>query len=162
MSLVGAIVRDVYDSRTKTVHASRTRLQRRMSELESKKNRLVEAFVYDKAIDEQTFEAERQRLAADTDALAERIAAERTPTVDVEKALTHATQILTDLNGSWNRLEPARRHMFATAMFPEGLSYADGDIGTAAKPWIFSVRDRIDARGSGLVAPTGFEPALPP
>ena len=62
-----------------------------------------------------------------------------------------------DLPGCWNRLEPQHRPRFVRAIYPKGLSYQDGTIGTAEKPWWLADSDALSDPGAGLVPPMGFD-----
>jgi hypothetical protein len=81
---------------------------------------------------------------------------------DNESAFARAKALLTDLSGYWNHLTSVEKPTALRALFPTGLSYIYGAIGTAQTPWLYGVTERKSAAEEGLVAPTRFELALPP
>jgi serine phosphatase RsbU (regulator of sigma subunit) len=85
-----------------------------------------------------------------------------TQELDVEAVLEFARHLI--LNASQMRIQASldQRQRLQAVLFPEGLTYADGAIGTAVTCPIFSYLDVVPGAVYGLVSPTGFEPVLPP
>ena len=77
------------------------------------------------------------------------------------RAIDLAQAMLVDLPRCWNRLELQHRPQFINALYPAGLIYEDGTIGTAENPWWMTTSAAIAAEKMALVPPTGFEPVLP-
>ena len=68
--------------------------------------------------------------------------------------------MLSDLHRYWNHLEPQDRPRFLRVLAPEGLSYRNRTFRTTEKAWFLGAFEVLDEGDEGLVAPTGFEPAL--
>jgi hypothetical protein len=128
-----------------------------------RENRLTEGYLYEGKIDRDTFEQQRTRLRGEREALLRKLGRNRsTAELAVHDVLDFASGLLQDLVGCWNRLKSLQRQAFLRGPFPEGMTYDGDSFGTAQTPWIFS---EILGRGrsnEALVAPTGFEPVLPP
>ena len=134
-----------------------------MKKLAIRQDRLVDPFVHEGKIDKATFEQQRSRLERERDDLLDRLhAGTSTREVDLEGALAFAELLLDDLPGCWNRLKQQERPSFLKAICPAGMTYRDGSIGTAETSWLFPVFGNHESSEEGWVAPTGFEPVLPP
>ena len=126
-----------------------------------KRDTLVDAYLEGRGIDQATFERQTKRLDNDEAELRNRIDVARPTAVNLTRAIDLAQAMLVDLPRCWNRLEPQHRPQFITALYPAGLIYEDGTIGTAENPWWMATSAAIAAEKMGLVPPTGFEPVLP-
>lgn len=136
--LLGAIVRDEWGSRTGAARADQERIDSRLRDLEGRRDRLVDAFVHERAIDGQTYEQQRRRLDEQMADLENLRLAAKVPSVDLERALLAAENLVTDLPGCWNRLQWQQRPQFLRAVYPGGVTFGNGAIGTDQKSWIFN------------------------
>ena len=82
--------------------------------------------------------------------------------LDVEAVLEFARHLILNAAQMWIQASLDQRQRLQGVLFPEGLTYADGAIGTAVTCPIFSYLDAVPGAVYGLVSPTGFEPVLPP
>ena len=162
MLLMAAVVEDLWSDRVQVVTAERSLLQKRISECESRLERLLSAYLYEDKLDKDTYDAEKKRLEVEINSFETRLRDTELPDVDVIQAVERAQGLLRDLPGAWNRIEPAGRSAFVRAMFPAGLWYNEGIIGTAEIPWLLDGFQTSEGDDAGLVPPTGFEPVLPP
>jgi hypothetical protein len=118
----------------------------------------VDALVHDKAIDQTTYEQQRARLSRERDQLLDALSIAPSMDLDINATLSFAWGLLEDLPGCWNRLSSQHRDTFLRIVFPEGLTYRDGAIGTAHPSWLFGVFGPENDAEEALVAPTGCEP----
>lgn len=131
------------------------------SDLEGQKQELLEAFIYDKRIDKDTYDPENQRIQNSLrDLVGQRLAHASVPT-DIQRLLEHAAGLIADLSGYWNHLNVTDRPRYVRAMFPGGLSFDGEAIGTGEMPWILWPSPMMHQSKEGLAVPTGFEPAFP-
>ena len=150
------------DERNAALHRSGERLRRRLEEIGRRRDRVVDAFVQDRAIDRATYEEQIARLDQERVAVLDQLGSHTPTAVDVNATLHFAESLLADLTSYWNRLGWRQKPGILTAIFPGGLSYAGGAIGTMEKSWLFGVFDLVETPEGGLAPPTGFEPVLPP
>ena len=62
----------------------------------------------------------------------------------------------------WMVLEPSQKLSLQQTIFPDGIRYADGFIGTAKNSLFFSVLHNNQHADAKMASPRGFEPLLPP
>ncbi len=160
--LLGDVVRDAWQERNRSVRAERARFERELIEIEKRKNRLVDAYVQEGAIDRPTFEQQSRRLDEEASAATERMAKPLPNDRELDQTIEFAIWLLEDLVGCWNRLDWRRRPDFLRVLFPDGLVYSDGAIGTAQTSWIVDDFAALRAHENDMAPPTGFEPVFPP
>jgi hypothetical protein len=138
-----------------------TSLAARLRTLDQKRNRLVDAYLGGRGIDQRTYERQSKRLDDDEAEASRRLDVAMPAGPDLRETIDLAKSLPLDLPGCWNRLSPQYRSEFVAALYPAGLVYQDGSIGTAQNPWWIAVSVVETEAGDGLVPPTGFEPVLP-
>ena len=159
--LLDAVVEDAWKDRLRESLAAEKRLAARMSDLEVKRNRLVDAYL-DGHIDELTYKRQVIRLNEEEAQVKTQLDAAKPPEIDLTRTLAFAQTLLGDLPGCWNRLNWQQKPSFLWALYPTGLTYRDGSIGTAQTPWLLAQIGADHSEENGLAAPTGFEPVSPP
>ena len=159
-SLLAAVVEPAYQERTATTAAAHSDLMARMADLDLKRDRLVDVYL-DRGIDPVTYERQSARLDREQADLRDRIEAARPIEVDLASTIAFASTLLDDLPGCWNRLDAQQRPNFVSALYPTGLVYADGSMGTTQTPWWMTPFGADPGGREDLVPPTGFEPVLP-
>ena len=160
-ALLDAVVKDAWNDRLRESLAAEKRLGARMSDLEVKRNRLVDAYL-DGHIDELTYKGQVIRRNEEEAQVKTQLDAAKPPEIDLTRTLAFAQTLLGDLSGCWNRLNWQQKPSFLWALYPTGLTYRDGSIGTAQTPWLFAQSGADRSEENGLAAPTGFEPVSPP
>lgn len=132
--LLGDVVRDAWKSRINRDRRQAAKVRRQIEALERQKQGLLEAHIYSRSIDQRTYADERSRLEGLIE-IAE--ASQREPlanTLDLDTALAHTADLLTDLAGYWNRLNHDQKPGFLRAVFPAGLTYDSDRIETGESP----------------------------
>ena len=136
-------------------------LERKLDRVRERKERLVQAHVYDRTIDAALFRGQMDKLRNEETLLSlDRYDAELEG-LDVEATLEFAARTLSNVRTSWKLANTGRKSRLAHSIFPEGVTY-DGEV----------VRTQVTARyfewitpsGEGvsrLVTPARFELALP-
>jgi site-specific DNA recombinase len=155
-------LRDEWTSRREKAELEETREQNERGALQARRERLTEAFVYDQSIDQKAYNSQLAKVEAQEDEL---LGQDRRPRLSVEaldEALILATALLRNLPDYWNRLAPERRPALLWVVYPSGLTFDGNSFGTASEPFLFHEESLLDDAEEALVAPTGFEPALPP
>ena len=110
------------DERQEHLEEIRPILQQKLATLEEQKKRLVEAFVYQQAIDEETYKSELDRLRADiTVTRIERNESEL-DALDVETVLEFAEHVVLNARRMWSEFPLKHRRRMQKVLFPEGLA----------------------------------------
>jgi DNA invertase Pin-like site-specific DNA recombinase len=157
LDLLGEVVEDAWGERLQTSRATEKALQRRLSDVERRRNALTDAYLDGRGIDQQTYERQAQRLDGDEAELRNRLRAVATPESNLARAVDLAQAMLVDLPHCWNRLEPQHRPQFLNALYPTGLIYQGNRIGTAEEPWWMAVSEGEYDADEGLVPPSAFD-----
>ncbi len=161
LDLFVAEVESMWEDRNRDARDAHRRLEARLGELEAKEVVLVDKLTQGSLTDEE-FRKHKDRIDEDMRAVRVQLTAAGNPGVDLIDTLRFARSLLGDLPAVWNRLEWKKRPAFLRAMYPSGLIYSEGAIGTTELPWLLAVLPTAPDDLSALVPPTGFEPVLPP
>lgn len=135
--------------------------KKRIAELERRKQRLVQAYVYDQAIDRPTYDRELTTLdEALTFANLELRDAELED-LDLEASLGYARCLLTSTSKVWGVASAPRKRLLQTLVFPEGVTFDGKGLGTPATSIVFSLLGAETCNLEDLVEQKGFEPSTP-
>lgn len=136
-----------------------TTAKKRIAELERRKQRLVQAYVYDQAIDRPTYDRELTTLdEALTFANLELRDAELED-LDLEAALGFARSLLTSTSKIWEVASAPRKRLLQTLIFPEGVTFGGKGLGTPVTAFIFNLLGAETYELEDLVEPKGVEPS---
>ena len=160
--VLDAVVEDAWKDRRREAVVIAKRLEARMSDLAVKRNRLFDAYFFDARIDQPTYERQVTRVDQEVAQAQVQLGVAQVPEIDLSRTLAFAQTLLEDLPGCWNRLNWQQKPPFLRALYPTGLTYEDGTIGTTQAPWLLAQIGADSGRESVLAAPTGFEPVSPP
>jgi site-specific DNA recombinase len=162
LSLFRAIVLDVWKTKREDHAARRAAAEKKIVDLKRRKEQLVEAFIYQRAIDQTTYQQQLDKLN-ESMALAEIDQHdERTEELDIEAVLDFAERVSLNAARLWLEANLAQRQRFQALLFPEGLQVEKGEIRTPVTPSFYEELHRFTTPVEVLVSPTGFEPVLLP
>lgn len=157
MKLYSAVVLDVWKESRAEARKTRARLERCVAELRQRQDRLEDAFIHRREIDQQTYERQRDRLREQT-MLAEVEREEATcGQLDVEGLLAFAQHVLTNAARLWEQAPLDQRQRLQAALFPKGLVFDGSGFGTPVTCLAFSELPSPHNAKDGLASPTGFE-----
>ena len=162
LDLLDAVVREEWKGRSRIALAQERSIRAKLEELQGRENRLIDAYIHERKIDQGTFDAQKARLSEERAALERTLAASKPLALDLDATMKFAREVLGDLAGCWNRLDPDQRPTFASALYPNGIYFEDGFIGTAQNSWVVGGFWQPSEGSESLAAPTGFEPVSPP
>jgi site-specific DNA recombinase len=147
LKLFHAVVLDVWKQRQENTADLRLLAERRLDELKQRKSRLVEAFVYKGAIDENTYQEERLNLDQQI-ALAELEHIEaREDEIDVQGALGFSEYVLSNAGRLWVESDLSGKQRLQQALFPQGVSFDNHSIATPVTSSIFyAIEDVVEPR----------------
>jgi len=159
LSLFRAVVLDVWEEK-KTFAADQVRdLGRRMEQLEAKRNRLEDMFLFKRAIDEGTYLRQHDRIQQDI-ALAEMESHDaKIDAIDMQGLLDYTEHILLSLGRQWLDCSLDQRQRLQKVLFPSGATFADGEFGTAETCLLFKLLPQSEEEDNDLVHPEGLEPS---
>jgi len=137
-------------------------LDSRVTELKAKRQKLIEAFVYQHSIDKTVYQ-EQLELIEDEIALAQLDAHDaKLEELDIEAALNYATDALRNAGRFWIQCSADQKQNFQRVLFPEGLVFDGKSYRTAPTCIAFSYLKGISEGKSSLASRTGVEPVSPP
>ncbi len=135
--------------------------QRRIEELQARRERLLEAYLYERLMDRSTYERQLRRLEVQ---LGEAQFEHQEPGVaaaDLRQLLTTVRPLLTDSYALWQRQELEAKRQLQTLVFPAGAIYGDSGLRTPETALAFSLLRQPAMGKEGLVEQKGFEPSTP-
>jgi site-specific DNA recombinase len=162
LALFRRIVLDVWNTRKQDIQAQRLAAERKVAELKRRKDQLLEAFIYQKAIDQQTYKDQQDKLNEALTLAEMDQHGHRSDELDVEAVLAFAERVSLNAARMWLESNLEQRQRFQSLLFPEGLQVEKGEVRTAVSHSFFNELERFVPLEERLVSPAGFEPASPP
>ena len=160
MRLFRAIVQDVWKTRQSDILATQAAMQKRLRELSAKRERLEQVFIFDGAIDSETYNRNRTALLSDIALLEMELRDAATDTLEIDAALDFAEGVLVNASNLWKAASLAQKQRFQQVLFPEGLEYANGNYRTTATCLLFNGLADEQGMKEDLVALPGIEPGF--
>jgi site-specific DNA recombinase len=160
--LFRAIVLDAWKERRAGAGRLRIELEDRIRGLRERETRLEDAYLFEKLIDVTTYERQRDRIRQDIAVSELELEDAKLDEIDVEGLLGFAEHVLGNAATLWLEADVDQKQRIQRALFPKGLEFEDGRIGTAVTCLAFSEFRTSENSESGLASPTGFEPVFWP
>jgi site-specific DNA recombinase len=147
------------DQQRENADAARIAAQQRVAKLKARKARLVEVYVYEGGIDQETYQGQLERISGELDAAEvdhqEAVFAD----LDVDGIFHFAQRILTDAARIWVEMKPEAKRRFEQHLYPAGLAYEpDAGFRTAPTSPLFRPLELSGESELRVVRPRGFEP----
>jgi hypothetical protein len=158
IELLSEVVRDAWSTETMAVTSRNDRLRCEISDSEQRERQLQKAYLLERSISQDVYSSQQQKLTDSLEDARKGIHPLPVSLETVNDSLKLAVRLVSDLEGTWNQLEPPKRAPFARMVFPNGVEYTSEGLGTARTPLFFrdSGETRVDE--SGLVADYVEEP----
>ena len=156
------IVLDVWNEQSKDTTKRYGALKRRLDDLNARKDRLVEAFLYEKAIDREIYDSQLDKLNQKIALVQAEMLDQNCEQIDVEQVVMFSESILLSAARVWQEFPLDQKQRFQQVLFPQGLQFASDSFGTAETSIVFNYLDLKEQTKASLASPAGFEPALPP
>jgi hypothetical protein len=145
-----AMVLDIWRERQKGTRVERLVHQKKVEGLRIRKDRLVEAFVYERAIDQATYSTHLDKLNEDI-ALAEMALNDATAeALDVEGTLNFAEYLILNAANCWQKASLEQKLTLQRVWFPSGITYDGETIGTTETCMAFSYLRQLESGDSRL------------
>ena len=162
MRLYREIVLDVWRKKQGDSQKVQSVVSRKIAELRENKTKLEEAFVYQKAIDADTYKDMRAKLAEDLTLAEMELREAQAEGIEIETVLDYAEMVLTNASNLWKAAPSELKQRLQQVLFPEGVTYSEGKYRTAVSCMLFSGMGAKHIKKEGLVALTGIEPVYRP
>jgi DNA invertase Pin-like site-specific DNA recombinase len=137
-ALFRAIVLDVWKQRRASASELQNRLTARLADLKRREAILEDAFLYDRRIDDDTYQQQRDKLREDIAIVRIELEDARLEELDVEGLLGFAEHLLHNAARLWMEAELDQKQRLQRVLFPLGLRFRDGAFGTATTCMAFS------------------------
>jgi site-specific DNA recombinase len=160
LKLFAEIVIDVWKQKKADAKSIHEAALSRIRTIKDHQSRLTHAFVYDRSINQKTYQEERDRLDEEL-AFAELNEVEvRTDEVDIEAALSLGEFILLNMARLWTELTTEQKQRLQQALFPSGVAIEEGIYRTTHTSLILFNLEAGVFRNEDLVPLTGIEPVF--
>jgi site-specific DNA recombinase len=162
LRLFEAIVLDVWKEQRSEANKTIESLTKRLDTLRERLHQLTEAFVYDKSIDRETYQAQLSRLRENQVLVEIELNESKVEELDIESALNFALFAIGDASRFWFEASIEQKQGFQRALFPDGLAFDGQKFETAKTCLAFTYLREISSGRSSLASRTGIEPVSPP
>ena len=162
LPLFREIVLDLWKSRQAETTELRRVLTEKLSRLKKHKQKLVEAFLYEQSIPQEVYKEEEHRLKEKILLTEMDLHQVKLEELDIEGILAFAEYLLSNLARLWIDLPLEQKQRLQKIVYPNGITFLDGEFGTAETSPVFNLLGEFAATESTVVAPTGVEPVFPP
>ncbi len=160
MRLYRAVVHDIWKSRQSDVEARKSALSRKLIALKEKRDKLEQRFIFDEAIDRDTYNRLRTDLLSEVTLTEMEIRDSNSDGLEIEAALDYAENMLVNASNFWKAAPLAQKQRFQQVLFPEGIEYANSGYRTTATCLLFNGLDEEQVGKEDLVALPGIEPGF--
>lgn len=161
MKLLSVAVLERWSDQQKDVNARRQAADQRVADARKRKERLVEVYVYEAALDKETYQQHLARVEEELTLAELELYDAKVNEFDVEGVIAFAEHLVSHASRLWAEAELDQRQRLQKLFFPEGLQWADGEFRTAVTcPYFYNLEGTSGAENR-MVARRGFEPLLP-
>lgn len=122
LALFRAIVMDVWRQNHEDTRDARQRLQRRLEEVQARKDRVVDAFLHERVIDRATYEQQAAKLDLELTMAEVAVHEARLEEIDIEGVLGFAEHVLEQPARLWSESSLDQRQRLQKVLFPHGVT----------------------------------------
>jgi len=148
-------VTDAWRVRCSGARDLRENLESRITDLQRRQRILDDAFLYERRIDSETYERQRDALREQIAVLRLEQDEARLEEIDVEGLLAFAEYVMANASRLWQEASLVQREHLQAVLFPAGLTFDDGRLGTAVTCLAFTQLRAVDGEKSDLASPSG-------
>ena len=154
------IVLDQWEKRNDSTLTALAAFQREIKELEKQKEQLIDAFIYEKAINREIYDKRLDKLEEEITLAKMRMHDSQLDEVDLESVLSFAQKFLLDPARLWLEMSLEQRQRFQLVLFPKGIELLpNGEVGTVVTSPIIKMLQPKTGDETKLAGVTGLEPA---
>lgn len=126
MAALRAVLLDALNRRNDAARAELAAARRSVDTAEKRRERLVDAYLYDQAIDRDIYEQQLAKVKEDLSLARMRLSDAQLEEVDAEGELAFAEHLATNAARLWVEFDAAQKRRFQAFAFPDGVRYANG------------------------------------
>jgi len=158
LALFKTIVLDHWKARHADLAAQKAAAERKIADVKRRKEQLLEAFIYQRVIDEGTYKDQMDKLNESL-ALAEIDQHDqRSEELDIEAVLAFAERVSLNAPRLWLEATLDQRQRFQSFLFPEGIQVADGVLRTPVTASFYEELHSFTGPEERMVEVVGVEP----
>ena len=159
--LLELVIRDVWSEAAETGEREAAATKRALENLRGRKERLLEAYVYERAIDAETYRAQLAGLDSLRAKLELELHDARIEKLQLETELELARPFLTAPERLWREFDAAGKRRLQTLIFPAGIETASEAVRTPSTALVFNLLPATEREKMKMVEQKGFEPSTP-
>ena len=156
-----AALRDMWQEMGKDGVREATAVRKRITELETRKKQLLDAYIYRQAIDRETFEDLKKEIETAQGLAHFELHQLEVDNLDLETSLEYASALLTRTSRIWADASPDQKRKLQPLIFPEGASFDGRTLRTPEISLPFRYLERFGEEEWRMVEQKGFEPSTP-
>lgn len=156
LRLFRAVVLDMWKERRSAATRIRVEFEDRIRTLRERETTLENAYLFELRIDGATYERQRDRLRQDLAMCELELQDAKGDEIDVEGLLGFAEHVLTHAGCLWLDADVDHKRRIQRALFPNGVQFSDGRLGTAVTCLAFCQLERSSAAESSLASQSSF------
>jgi site-specific DNA recombinase len=162
MRLFNEVVLEVWRAKQREELLISVALKQNVSKVEARLQLLREAFIYDRKIDQNTYNEEKHKLEEQLTLLGMELRDAQASEADIEGVLTFAETVMTNAARMWMEFSLDQKQRFQRVLFPQGVTFDGEKFQTTVTCPVFNGFGESGDEKSRLATLTGFEPVLPP
>jgi hypothetical protein len=152
LKLFREIVLDAWNSRREDARRLQDNQERRVAEIDRRKDSLLSAYVYEKVLDKTTYEAERDKLEEQLTLAQLELHEATLDEFDVEGVIAFSENLLANAATLWLQFDLSQKQRFQRVVFPEGLEFDGKGFATAVTSPVFSYLQELEGEKVRMVA----------
>lgn len=158
LDLFEAVVLDVWKTSQADAMALAAVCKGQLDALLDMKDKLDEAFLYQRSIDNQTYQRQQEKLQAQI--LEKRIALSdmECDEFEAEAVISFARSVLENARSLWTKSSPEQQDKLQSVLFPKGVTFRDGNFGTSVTAYSFCLLQEVPKAKSKMATRHGLEP----
>ena len=162
LKLFSEIVLDVWKEKQAQNVTLNVSLKHHLEELNQRKERLEETFIYEKTIDRETYQRQLDKLNEQIVLVEMQEREAKLEGYDVEAVLNFAQHVILNAARLWTEFSSDQKQRLQKALFPQGVTFVDGIYKTTETCLIFKLLQESEVEKTSLATLPGIEPGLPP
>jgi site-specific DNA recombinase len=161
LNLFAEIVRDVWTTEHQRSIEESRQLENRVHKLQEQRKRALE-LVLSGVLDEHDYREASEGLREQIVDLRTALDDLHFELADVDDCVGYCTYLLSNVTDLWETADIDLRQRFQRFVFPEGIQYFRGFVGTPKTSMIFNILGDKEPEKSRMASPRGFEPLFTP
>ena len=146
LKLFSEIVLDVWKEKQAQNVTLNVSLKHHLEELNQRKERLEETFIYEKTIDRETYQRQLDKLNEQIVLVEMQEREAKLEGYDVEAVLNFAEHVILNAARLWTEFSSDQKQRLQKALFPQGVTFVDGIYKTTETCLIFKLLQESEVK----------------